>query len=321
MGIRPSAPAPLDHGSLSGRAALTREPVHVPDVTVDPDYVYDGPVSFRANLSVPILLDGELIGVFGIVRREPEPFSDEVIDLVKTFADQAAIAIANARLIDAIEQQLEEQRAVSDTLRAVAEGGGLQPVLDAIVDAAKRLCHGEHAQLYLLEGDVLRIVSQTSDLHEAYDYAREHPHLLDRSTVVGRVALSREAEQITDVLEDPDYTYEGQKMIGFRALLGVPIAKEGELIGAIAVARDVPGTVRRRSRRAREDLRRRGGGRDRRRAADRRHRDTARAAACSRRHPRGRRSIGGPRAGLRRGRRRGDAALSRRLRRRLPQGR
>ena len=130
---------------------------------------------------------------------------------------------------------------MSDTLRAVAEGGGLQPVLDAIVDAAKRLCHGEHAQLYLLEGDVLRIVSQTSDLHEAYDYAREHPHLLDRSTVVGRVALSREAEQITDVLEDPDYTYEGQKIIGFRALLGVPIAKEGELIGAIAVARDVPG--------------------------------------------------------------------------------
>ena len=235
-------PHHLDHDSLSGRAALTREPVHVPDVTVDPDYVYEGPVSFRANLSVPILLDGEPIGVFGIVRREPEPFTDEVIDLVKTFADQAAIAIANARLIDAIEQQLEEQRAVSDTLRAVAEGGGLQPVLDAIVDAAKRLCHGEHAQLYLLEGDVLRIVSQTSDLHEAYDYAREHPHLLDRSTIVGRVALSREAEQITDVLEDPDYTYEGQRMIGFRALLGVPIAKEGELIGAIAVARDVPGS-------------------------------------------------------------------------------
>jgi GAF domain-containing protein len=234
-------PHPIDDTSAAGRAALTRDVVHIHDVQKDPSYLYAGPKPFRTNLSVPVMRDGELIGVLGLTRRDPRPFTDEQIELVKTFADQAAIAVANVRLIDAIEQQLDEQRAVSDTLRAVAEGGGLQPVLDAIVEAAKRLCHGEHAQLYLIDGDMLRIVSQSLDLPKAYDYAKEHPHLRDRSTVVGRVALSGEAEQIPDVLDDPDYTYEAQEIVGYRALLGVPIAKEGELIGAIAVGRNAPG--------------------------------------------------------------------------------
>jgi len=114
-------------------------------------------------------------------------------------------------------------------------------VLDEIVEAAKLLCRGEHAQLYLAEGELFRILSQSSDLHAAYDYAREHPHARDRTTVVGRVGLTREVEQIPDVLEDPDYDYGAQDVVGYRALLGVPIAKEGNLIGVIAVARDSPG--------------------------------------------------------------------------------
>jgi GAF domain-containing protein len=203
-----SHPHPVDDTSASGRAAMTRDVVHIHDIEEDTTYLYAGPKPFRTNLSVPVMRDEELIGVLGLTRRRARPFTGEQIELVKTFADQAAIALTNARLIDAIEQQLDEQRAVSDTLRAVAEGGGLEAVLDAIVEAAKRLCHGEHAQLYFTEGDMLRIVSHR-DLHGAYDYAREHPHARDRSTVVGRVALSGEAEQIPDVLDDPDYTYEG----------------------------------------------------------------------------------------------------------------
>ncbi len=135
------------------------------------------------------------------------------------------------------ENLREQQQAISDVLRAVATSKGLQPVLDEIVEAAKRLCRGEHAQLYLAEGDQFRIFSQISDLDEAYDYAAEHPHARDRTTVVGRVGLTGEVEQIPDVLADADYSYEGQRVIGYRALLGVPIVLDEELIGVIGVAR------------------------------------------------------------------------------------
>jgi adenylate cyclase len=136
------------------------------------------------------------------------------------------------------ENLREQRQAVSDVLRAVVSSEGLQAVLVEIVEAAKRLCRGEHAQLYLAEGDVFRIFSQSSDLDEAYDYAQEHPHARDRTTIVGRVGLTGELEQIPDVLADADYSYEGQRIIVYRALLGVPIVLDGELIGVIAVARN-----------------------------------------------------------------------------------
>jgi class 3 adenylate cyclase len=145
------------------------------------------------------------------------------------------------------ENLRNQQRAVAAVMRAVASSEGFQPVLDEIAEAAKRLCHGEHAQLYLAEGDVFRIVSQSlvsdvANVEDAYEYAAAHPHARDRTTIVGRVALTGRVEQIADVLEDREYFYEGQRFIGYRALLGVPIVLEGKLIGVIAVARDEPGT-------------------------------------------------------------------------------
>jgi class 3 adenylate cyclase len=102
-------PHTLDRTTIVGRTAVTRGPVHIPDVLADPEYSYSGPrTGFRAGLGVPVLFDDELIGVMGIVRAQPEPFTDEQIQLVQTFADQAAIAIANARLIDAVERQRTE---------------------------------------------------------------------------------------------------------------------------------------------------------------------------------------------------------------------
>lgn len=146
------------------------------------------------------------------------------------------------------ENLREQLRAVSDVLRAVARSEGLQPVLDEILEAAKRLCHGEHGQLYLADGEVFRIFSQSlaagipRDVSEqTYEYSVEHPHPRDRTTVVGRVGLSGAVEQIPDVLADPEYSYEPQRTWGFRALLGVPVVLDGELIGAITIGRQVPG--------------------------------------------------------------------------------
>ena len=139
------------------------------------------------------------------------------------------------------ENLREQRQALDEVLRAVARSEGLQPVLDAIIEAATRLCHGEHGQLYLAEGDVFLIASQIADMAEGYDYAKEHPHLRNRTTVVGRTALAGEAVQIPDVLADPDYSFGAQAIIGYRALLGVPVFLDDELIGVVSVGRNFPG--------------------------------------------------------------------------------
>ena len=139
------------------------------------------------------------------------------------------------------EDLREQRRAVGEVLRAVARSEGLQPVLDEIVSAARRLCRGEHAQLYLAEGDLFLVSSQVGGQPAGYAYAEEHPHARDRTTVVGRTALAGEVVQIPDVLADADYSFAAQAIVGFRALLGVPIVLDDELIGVIAVGRNVPG--------------------------------------------------------------------------------
>jgi class 3 adenylate cyclase len=102
-------PHALDRTTAAGRAAVTREPVHIPDIRKDPEYSYGGPTEYyRSLIGVPIMVEDDLIGAVVLVRREPGPFTDDHIALVQTFADQAAIAIANARLIEAVERQRTE---------------------------------------------------------------------------------------------------------------------------------------------------------------------------------------------------------------------
>jgi GAF domain-containing protein len=101
-------PHALDRTTGAGRTAITGEPVHIPDITADPEYVYAGPRLYRALLGMPVKVDHDLIGVVVLVRREPQPFSVPQIALVETFADQAAVALTNARLLEAVERQRAE---------------------------------------------------------------------------------------------------------------------------------------------------------------------------------------------------------------------
>jgi class 3 adenylate cyclase len=101
-------PHALDRTTVAGRTALTQQPVHIPDVEADPEYAYRGPRPYRALLGVPVVVEDDLIGVIVLDRNEPRPFSDEHITLAQTFADQAAIAIANARLLEAVDRQRTE---------------------------------------------------------------------------------------------------------------------------------------------------------------------------------------------------------------------
>jgi class 3 adenylate cyclase len=113
-------PHAVDRGTIAGRTAVVRAPVHVPDVLLDKEYTYSGPVAYRAMLGVPIMIEDDLIGVIVVVRKEPRPYADEHVALARTFADQAAIAINHARLVEAVDRQRTElSRFVSPQIAAL----------------------------------------------------------------------------------------------------------------------------------------------------------------------------------------------------------
>jgi class 3 adenylate cyclase/putative methionine-R-sulfoxide reductase with GAF domain len=131
----------------------------------------------------------------------------------------------------------EQQRAISGVLRAAAGPAGLQPVLDEVAQACARLCDAEHGALWLLEQDQLRSAAHFGEV-EAAEYDRQHPHLLDRTTAAGRVAVERQPVHIPDIQLDPEYAYPGPRT--YRSMLGVPILVDEELIGVVVVVRREP---------------------------------------------------------------------------------
>ena len=138
-----------------------------------------------------------------------------------------------------LENVREQQRAISGVLRAVARSSGLQPVLDEVVEACKRLCEAKNSALWLLQNDGLLHSASHHGEPEAAAYDREHPHPVDRSTAAGRIALTRRPVHIPDIRHDPEYTYPGPRP--YRAMLGAPITVEDELIGAVVVTRSEAG--------------------------------------------------------------------------------
>ena len=148
--------------------------------------------------------------------------------------DVTADASQLGRQLDDLQEQ---RRAISAVLRAVARSGGLQPVLDEVVEATRRLCRAEHGALWLLEDNLLHSATHGADA-EAADYDRRHPHTLDRTTAAGRTAVTRAPVHIPDILEDPEYSYPGPRP--YRSMLGVPVMIGDELIGVVVVVRREP---------------------------------------------------------------------------------
>jgi class 3 adenylate cyclase len=133
-----------------------------------------------------------------------------------------------------VETLREQQLAVSDVLHALARSARLQPVLDAVAEACRRLCRGQSAAIWLLDGDLLNSVAYNGDpMGAAYD--REHPHRVDRTSAAGRVAVTRRPVHIPDTEEDPEYTYPGPRP--YRSMLGSPIVLDNDLIGVVVVVR------------------------------------------------------------------------------------
>jgi len=241
-------------GSATGRAALEGRTVHIPDVLADPEYqLIEGQRvgSYRALLGVPMLREGILTGVFGLQRTDAQPFTDKQIDLVTTFADQAAIAIENARLLSELQaknadltEALEQQTATSEILRAISRSPtDLQPVFDIIAESAVRLCRAEVANVTRFDGERVHVGAIYGPSTAGVDAVRRtYPMRPSGAAAAARAIRDRAIVHLPDVLADPEYrVQEAALASGFRAVLAVPMLREGRAIGSIAIGRAQPG--------------------------------------------------------------------------------
>jgi GAF domain-containing protein len=233
---------PADRSSITGRAALEGRVVQVPDVLADPDYTWSGAQEiggYRSALGAPLLRKGAVVGVIFVAKKVPQPFTAKQIELVTTFADQALIAIENTRLLNELRDSLEQQTATADVLKVISRSAfDLNTVLNTLVESAAHLCEADMAALARPKGSIYGYEAMFGHSREHEAFLSANPAGIDRGTAVGRTLVEGKVVHITDVLADPEYTYlEGQRLGGFRTLLGVPLLREGTPIGVLVVQR------------------------------------------------------------------------------------
>ena len=240
-------------GTITGRVALEGKTVHVPDVLADPEFTghgYQSRGNFRTTLGVPLMREGKTIGVFFLARSPVKPFTNKQIELVETFADQAVIAIENARLFDEVQartrdlsESLEQQTATADVLKVISSSpGDLEPVFQAILGSATQICQAGFGTLNLYEDGAYRSVA----LHNPPpQFAKRlgdviHPH---PDSGLAHVARTKQIAHIEDIRTQKPYLDGNEAVVGLadlggaRTLLIVPLLKESDLLGTISIYR------------------------------------------------------------------------------------
>jgi GAF domain-containing protein len=242
-GSAPNRPAgttrPIDRGSVIGRSIVDRQTIHIHDVrTVEDDFwrVKTGAVieGLRTMLATPLLREGVAIGAIGIRRTEVHPFTDKQIALLKTFADQAVIAIENVRLFQELKEALEQQTATSEILGVIASSPtDVQPVLNTVAANAARLCEATDAQIRLVEADQSRLVASFGNI-PAPEFRPMIP-----GTVSGRAIFNRETVHVHDLQDvtKREFPESVGARFGVRTMLCTPMLREGIPIGVITVRR------------------------------------------------------------------------------------
>ena len=245
-------PLTSGRGTLVGRTLHEGRVVHLPDALADPEYRFHEAQRlghFRTMLGIPMLRDGVTMGVLSLTRSEVRPFTEKQIELVQTFADQAVIAIENARLFDEVQsrtsdltESLQQQTATAEVLKAISRSTfDLPAVLQALVETAAELCDADKGTITRQrDGEFYRAESYGFS-EDFMNFVRGVPVVVDRHSATGRALLEGVVVHIPDVETDRDYTFrEGQRLGDFRSLLGVPMLREGVPMGVITLTRTEP---------------------------------------------------------------------------------
>ena len=238
-------PAPPHPQMMSGRVILGGAVVSIEDTFNDPDYdkVTAATGHWRRMLGAPMIKDGATVGAIVVAWPSPGKTPQRQADLLKTFADQAVIAIENVRLLTETREALDRQTAIADILRAISDSvTDFKPILDVVVTRSAQICGARDAHIFLVEGEQLVQAAVYGDLTRV-----EVPETLPlvRGTAPGRAVLDLQVIHIPDLAQVSDDEYpisrELHQKFGHRSLLCVPLLREGAALGVIAMRRTEAG--------------------------------------------------------------------------------
>src|SRR5262245_49112279 len=247
----PAETLPLIRGTVAGRTVLEGRAFHIADLqTEDAEFPESSENArrwgFRSILCVPLMREGVAIGTIALRRSEVQLFTERQVALLQTFADQAVIAIENARLFEEVKarteelsESLQQQTATADVLKVISRSTfDLKSVLQTLVESAGRLCDADFAMISRQKDGVLCFAEAYGHSPKFIEYAGALPVERGRGTAIGRALLEGRVIHIADVLTDPDYTWaEAQRLGGYRTVLGVPMLREGVPIGVLGLSR------------------------------------------------------------------------------------
>jgi signal transduction histidine kinase len=239
-------PPTADSGSISGRVVAERATIHIPDVLADPNYTRSESQKRgqqRSMLGVPLMRGGVPIGVIALHRTKVRPFTDKQIALVTNFANQAVIAIENTRLLNELRESLQQQTATADVLKVISSSPGeLEPVFEAMLANAVRICGAKFGVMSLREADAFRVAATHGAPAAFVEQRRREPLIrLTPGHNLDRLVRTKDVVHVADILADPEVAPTLAKYGGARALVNVPLLKDGELIGSIVIFRQEAG--------------------------------------------------------------------------------
>ena len=228
--------------TVTARAIRTRSVCHVADVLSDSQYQQKDAAQvggWRGCLGMPMVREEQVVGAIFVARRQPGLFSDTQVQLLRTFADQAVIAIENVRLFKETKISLEQQTATADVLKIISRSTfDLRTVLQTLVESAAQFCHADKASIIREKDGVFYAAEAYGYPREFLDYMKNIPIKAERGSASGRALVEGRVVHITDAAADPEYTLvEARRLGDYRTILCVPMLREGVPIGLLVLTR------------------------------------------------------------------------------------